>query len=263
MTNRELPPYPSSTILVVEVGSTAHGTGLPGREDHDEIVIYVEPPEVIFGPGLPPRAAQIRTQPEGVPSGPGDTDRSLYSLRHFLYLAASGNPSILMVLWAPVINATALGTSLRDLGPAFVGRHLVPKYRGYMKAQRDRLLGLRGGRHGKLRHDETGVGFDTKYAMHAARLGYQGVEILTTRALSLPIAGAPGDWLREVRGGKVPLDAVVARIEALDEQLDELGSDASISAGPDRSAIAAWSAAAHRQAWGWPPDKGKPADPGR
>jgi hypothetical protein len=254
MTPHPLPPYPASTILVVEVGSTAHGTGLPGREDHDEIVIYVESPEVIFGPGLPPRAAQLRTQPEGVPSGPGDTDRSMYSLRHFLHLAASGNPSILMVMWAPLIRTTPIGESLRELAPSFVGRHLVPKYRGYMQAQRDRLLGLRGGRHGQLRHDETGVGFDTKYAMHAARLGYQGIELLRTRALLLPIPGPTGDWLREVRGGKVDLDAVIANIDTLDHVLRDLGADESIPAGPDRAVIAAWSANAHRRAWGWEPN---------
>ena len=34
-----------------------------------------------------------RTQPEGSRSGPGDTDRTLHSLRRFVRLAASGNPS--------------------------------------------------------------------------------------------------------------------------------------------------------------------------
>ena len=34
----EIPPLPESTILLVEVGSTAPGTGLPGGEDHDEMV---------------------------------------------------------------------------------------------------------------------------------------------------------------------------------------------------------------------------------
>lgn len=249
--SRALPPYPSATILVVEVGSTAHGTGLPGREDHDEIAIYVESPDVIFGTGLPPRGAQLRTQPEGVPSGAGDTDRNLYSLRHFLYLAASGNPSILMVLWAPVIQATSMGTALRELGPAFIGRHLARRYRGYMHAQRGQLLGLRGGQHRQFRHDETGAGFDTKHAMHAARLGYQAIELLTTGGLTLPIAGVAGDWLRDVRGGKVPLDAVIAQIDALDKTLSDLESSASVREGPDRDAIANWSAEAHRHAWGW------------
>ncbi|MDQ1365858.1 MAG: hypothetical protein QOE57_1900, partial [Acidimicrobiaceae bacterium] len=33
----EIPPLPESTILLVEVGSTAHGTGIPGGEDNDEM----------------------------------------------------------------------------------------------------------------------------------------------------------------------------------------------------------------------------------
>jgi hypothetical protein len=38
----EIPPLPPSTILLVEVGSAAHGTGLPGGEDHDEMGVVVE-----------------------------------------------------------------------------------------------------------------------------------------------------------------------------------------------------------------------------
>ena len=34
---RAIPPLPPGTILLVEVGSTAHGTGLPGGEDHDQL----------------------------------------------------------------------------------------------------------------------------------------------------------------------------------------------------------------------------------
>ena len=37
---RSVLPYPPNVILVAEVGSTAHGTGLSGGEDHDETVEY-------------------------------------------------------------------------------------------------------------------------------------------------------------------------------------------------------------------------------
>ncbi len=47
----EIPPLPATTILLVEVGSTAHGTGLPGGEDHDELGIVVETPEQVVGLG--------------------------------------------------------------------------------------------------------------------------------------------------------------------------------------------------------------------
>ncbi len=264
MTRRELPPYPRSTILVVEVGSGAHGTGLPGREDHDETVVWIEPPNDVFAlREYEPRAVSVRTQPDGVPSEPGDTDRNLYTLRRFLSLAAAGNPSIQLVLYGPVIRSTYVGDALRELAPAFVGRHLIPRYRGYMKAQRDRLLGLRGGRHGQMRHDETGAGFDTKYAMHAARLGFQGCELLQTGKLVLPIGGAAGKWLREVRAGKVELDAIVARIDTLDERLAELANDDEIPEGPDRHAIVEWSKRAHLGAWGYVPVQPRGAAPSK
>ena len=90
----DLPPYPKDTIIIVEVGSTAHGTGLPDHEDHDETVFWIEPPAEVFAlRDHEPRAMSQRTQPDGIPSGPGDTDRNLYTLRRFLTLASSGNPT--------------------------------------------------------------------------------------------------------------------------------------------------------------------------
>ena len=47
----EIPPLPDATILLVEVGSTAHGTGLPGGEDHDEMGVVVETPAQVLGLG--------------------------------------------------------------------------------------------------------------------------------------------------------------------------------------------------------------------
>src|ERR1700689_4215028 len=74
----EIPPLPENTILLVEVGSTAHGTGIPGGEDNDELGVVVESPSGVLGltePGF--RTVMQRTQPEGSRSGPGDTDRTL------------------------------------------------------------------------------------------------------------------------------------------------------------------------------------------
>jgi hypothetical protein len=254
-----IPPLPDHTILLVEVGSGAHGTGLPGGEDHDELGIVVESPEDVLGlteSGF--RTVMQRTQPEGARSGPGDTDRTLHSLRRFVRLAASGNPSVLMALWAPVLGATDEGHSLRALGDAFVGRHIIPRYRGYMQSQAFRLLGIRGAGHN--RHDATGdatreghaggAAYDTKYAMHCARLGFQGIELLMTRRLALPIEGEPADWLRSVRRGEVPFDEWWARALAVDAQLGALAGDDTLPAAPDRARIEAWTVDTHLQVWG-------------
>lgn len=251
----EIPPLPEWTILLVEVGSTAHGTGLPGGEDHDELGVVVELPADVLGlnePGF--RSVMHRTQPEGSRSGPGDTDRSLYSLRRFVRLVASGNPSIMMSIWAPVLAITAEGHELRALGQAFVGRHVIPRYRGYMQSQAQRLLGARGGGHGRRggggREELIAEhGYDTKYAMHCARLGFQCLELLSTRWLELPIQGEPADWLRAVRRGDVAFGDWWERVLDLDAQLQDLIADDSIPLGPDRDRIEAWSVATHLRVW--------------
>ena len=251
----EIPPLPEHTILLVEVGSTAHGTGLPSGEDRDELGVVIESAADVLGlldPGF--RTVMQRTQPEGTRSGPGDVDRTLYPLRRFLRLAASGNPSIIMAIWAPVIHATDVGYGLRSLGGAFVGRHVIARYRGYMQSQATRLLGVRGGGHGRrggAGREELIVehGYDTKYAMHCARLGYQGLELLRTRRLALPIEGEPAEWLRAVRRGDVSFDDWWRRVLDLDAQLERLAGDESIPASPDRDRIAAWSVETHLRVW--------------
>jgi hypothetical protein len=253
----DIPPLPANTILLVEVGSTAHGTGIPGGEDYDQMGVVVEGPEQVLGldeRGF--RTVMQRTQPEGSRSGPGDIDRTLHSLRRFVRLAASGNPSILMALWAPVDFATDEGHALQALGPAFVGRHVVPRYRGYMQAQAQRLLGTRGGGGGGKRGGGQRVelveayGYDTKYAMHCARLGFQCIELLETGRLALPILGEPAAWLSAVRRGGVPFPSWWERVLELDIQLASLADDERVRPGPDAAAIDTWSIDTHRSMWG-------------
>ena len=251
----DIPPLPDSTILLVEVGSTAHGTGLPGGEDHDEMGVFIETPAQVLGLGDSgaPTVMQ-RTQPEGSRSGPGDIDRTLHSLRRFLRLASSGNPSVLMALWAPVEYATDDGRRLRDLGPAFVGRHVIPRYRGYMASQGQRVLGLRASDHGRRggggREELVSeFGFDTKYAMHCARLGFQCHELLSTRRLALPIEGEPAQWLLRVRKGEVPFNEWWDRTIELDHALEALINDESLPARPDEATIESWSIETHLRHW--------------
>ncbi|HPG13924.1 MAG TPA: nucleotidyltransferase domain-containing protein [Microthrixaceae bacterium] len=250
-----LPPLPETTILLVEVGSTAHGTGIPGGEDYDQLGVVVEPPDQVLGlddRGF--RTVMVRTQPEGVRSGPGDVDRTLHSLRRFVRLAASGNPSILMALWAPVDHATAEGKELQALGEAFMGRHVVPRYRGYMQSQAQRLLGTRGGGHGRRggggREELVEArGYDTKYAMHCARLGFQCQELLTTSQLQLPVQGGTAEWLRAVRRGEIDFDEWWTTVLRLDDQLAAIEHDARFRPGPDQKRIERWSIATHRRIW--------------
>lgn len=243
-------------ILRVESGSKAYGTNIPGQEDRDELSIVVETKSQVFDlnrQGL--RTKMVRSQPEGVRSQPGDLDLTIYSLRSFIELAATGNPSILAALWAPVIASTPLGDELRANAHLFVGRHVIARYRGYMRQQGMRLLGLGGasqGGRGGTRRDELieAHGYDTKYAMHAARLGFQCVELMMTHELELPMPnGWPRSWLLDLRQGKVPFDEWWTVCLTLDAEMDKLLTDNTIPKYPDRNAIVQLSIDLHEKAW--------------
>ena len=61
-------------ILRSVVGSGVHGIAIEGTDDHDEMGVYIEPPEYLLGVEQHRQDYIWRTQPEGVRSGHGDTD---------------------------------------------------------------------------------------------------------------------------------------------------------------------------------------------
>jgi hypothetical protein len=89
-----------NTVLLGLVGSTVHGVTVDDGDDRDKMGICIEPPEYV---ARLRRFAQwvYRTQPEGARSGPGDVDRTVYSLRKWCRLALSGNPTVMLLLQVP------------------------------------------------------------------------------------------------------------------------------------------------------------------
>jgi predicted nucleotidyltransferase len=211
----------TNEILRGVVGSTAHGTAIDGQDDRDEMGVFVEPPENVCG--LTPCAHYIyRDKPEGVRSGPGDLDLVLYSLRKFCRLAAQGNPSVILLLWLPAyIIKTPLGSELIGLREAFITRVFGARFLGYLVAQKQKMI---GGRAHTVNRPElvAKYGYDTKFAMHALRLGYEGIELLAHRRLTLPVAEPNLTTLRAVRSGKINEAGALKLIEDAEIQLREL-----------------------------------------
>jgi hypothetical protein len=194
-------------ILRTVVGSGVHGIAIDGTDDHDEMGVYVEPPQCVVGLYRPATHYVWRSQPEGARSGPGDTDLVMYSLRRYLRLATVGNPTVLLPLYAPaeaVLVCRPLGQQLRDLAPAVLSQQAVHRFLGYMNGQRDRLLG-RGWR-GRVPNRPELVaryGYDVKYASHALRLAYQGLEIVRDGRLTLPMPEPEREQVLRVKRGEV------------------------------------------------------------
>jgi predicted nucleotidyltransferase len=208
-------------ILRGVVGSTTHGTAIEGQDDRDEMGVFIEPPENVCG--LTPVDHYIyRDQPEGVRSQPGDLDLTMYSLRRFCGLAAQGNPSVILLLWLPAhITMTRIGTALVEMREAFVSKESGKRFLGYLAGQKSKL---RGERANTVRRPELveKYGYDTKFAMHALRLGLQGIELMTHRRLTLPVAEPDLTTLRAVRSGRINLENALQLIDDAEKRLGDL-----------------------------------------
>lgn len=239
------------TILRATVGSTVHGLHHGGQDDRDEMAVFLEPPGRLLGLLGPIEHYVERTQPEGVRSGPGDLDLVAYSLRKWLRLASRGHPTILLLLFVPLDQIHVLtprGEALRDLAPAILSRKAAHGYVGYLRGQRQRLLG--GGSKRVNRPELVAAhGFDTKYAMHAVRLGFQGLELVTTGALTLPMPEPARSQTMAVRLGEVPLPEVLALVEDLERRLLAAIDDSPLALEPRRPLLDAFLEDAYREFW--------------
>jgi predicted nucleotidyltransferase len=237
-----------SIILRGLVGSTIDGTNIgDGTEDRDEMGVCLEPLHYVAG--FEPfeqyiyRTAVERTGDHNARSQAGDLDLVVYSLRKYLRLALKGNPSILKLLFVPdehLVTITDTGRELQELAPKIVSKRAGAAFLGYMQAQHERLLGLRGSRHG-ARKDRLGPdGYDTKYAMHILRLAYQGIELMETGEIILPMQGWPRDFLLEVRRGEHALETVTFYADALKKRLEGLLQTSKLPDNPDVDYVEDW-----------------------
>ncbi len=136
-----------------------------------------------------------------------------------------------------------------------LSRHAAYRFLGYLNAQRDRLQGL--GRRSHLPNRPELVaryGYDVKYASHALRLAYQGLEVVRDGRLTLPMPAAEREHVLGVKRGDVPAVGDVLRdIAALEAEIrDRLDSGRTpLAEDADLPAVSAWSVSAHRRHWGW------------
>lgn len=254
MSSAILKKLEASTILRAEVGSNAWGLNLGEQSDRDEMGICIEAFEQTAGfsefDQLVYRSAEERSGRPDEPSQPGDLDLTLYSLRKWLRLALKGNPTILTLLFSPPekwVSGDARGSNLQKLAPKIISRQAGKAFLGYMQAQRQRLTGERGGRHGIFEEGEGG--YDGKYAMHMLRLGYQGIELLNTGRVTLPMPEEPRSFLLGVRQGHSTTQEVLTRAGELEAELKDLLDASPLPPTPDYSFVQDWMLEVYWSQW--------------
>lgn len=247
----------TATILRCEVGSTLHGIADGTPNDRDEMGVCLEPYQVAQGITYTfeqylHRTAAVREGRADAPSQPGDVDLVIYSLRKWVRLALNGNPSVLLLLYAPsshTVQIDARGAQLRELAPAFASKRAGSAFLGYLQQQRQRLLGERGQKNVNRQDLVKKYGFDTKYAGHMVRLGVQGVEFLRTGRLELPMAEPWRSRVVAVRQGQVTLNDVLTLAGELEREMKDLLDTSPLPDHPDTRTVERWMLEMYYQHW--------------
>ncbi len=255
-------------VLRTQVGSGVHGTAIGGQDDRDEMGICLEPKEFVTGLARVPAGSDatnmtvpfeqyerhtVWDEPGGLSnrSGAGDLDVVVYSARKWARLALAGNPTVLLVLFAPddeTMFRNAAGVELVDNAHRFVSRLAADRFLGYLRRQRAAMTGEVGA-HTNRPELVAAHGYDTKFAMHALRLGVQGIELLTTGRITLPVPTRDRERLRSIRRGEVPLADVVAAIAAAERELERLSASDAVADQPDREWVDGWLHRSHVAYW--------------
>lgn len=247
----ELADVESMSILRCEVGSTVHGLGVAGTDDRDELGVCIEPPEYVIGLRHFEQYVH-RSQPQGVRSQAGDLDLTIYGLRKFASLALKGNPSILLLFNVPDEKCMVLedlGRELRDLAWAFASRKAGAAFLGYMQQQRQRLMGERGQMSVKRPELIERYGYDTKYAGHIVRLGFQGIDYMRTGSFPIPMPDDQRNYILSVRTGKVDENAVLTFAGELEHELKAEIDGTLLPDKPNYAAVNAFLISAYERSW--------------
>lgn len=257
-------------IVRVQVGSGVHGTSIVGQDDRDEMGICLEPPRYVTGvarvpsgPGGADRAERIVFEQYerhtawdrdgGIRnrSGAGDLDVVIYSARKWARLALGGNPTVLLLLFVPdeeVVFRNAAGAELAANGHRFASRQAAGRFLGYLQSQKAAMTGEKSA-HTNRPELVAEHGYDTKYAMHALRLGLQGKELLTTGRITLPVPEPDRSFLRSIRRGEVPLRTVLEAIDDAENELIRLRTASPLPLEPDSGWVDEWLHRSHLAYW--------------
>ncbi|UQU61580.1 nucleotidyltransferase domain-containing protein [Couchioplanes caeruleus] len=208
-------PFPPGTILAVVVGSRAYGLAGPGS-DHDRRGVYAAPTRAFWRLDKPPTHLD----------GPREEQFS-WEIERFCALALQANPTVLEVLWSPLIeHLTDDGRALLAARDAFLSRRVAATYGAYARDQLKRVA---------ARRRSTG-GTNHKQAMHMIRLLYAGTHVLRTGRVLVDVTPLR-DRLLEIKTGGVPWESVVSWADELLAGLADAEAATTLPAEPDRARI--------------------------
>ncbi|MBU2665575.1 nucleotidyltransferase domain-containing protein [Actinoplanes bogorensis] len=203
------------TILGVVVGSRAYGLSGPDS-DHDRRGVFAAPTRAFWSLDKPPTNFD----------GPLPEQFS-WEIERFCTLALQANPTVLEVLWSPLVETqTWAGSELLSVRHAFLSRKVASTYGEYARDQLTKVAS---------RRERTGE-TNWKQAMHMIRLLMAGAHVLSTGEVLVDVTHTR-EPLLAIRRGDLSWDAVVDQATTLQAALSAAATTTALPADPDRDTI--------------------------
>lgn len=244
-------------ILLSEIGSTMHGVSSADTgDDLDLMGVCVEPPEESLGLGLFEQY-EYRDRAVNERSQEGDTDLVVYGFRKWVKLAATGNPTVIMLLFSDPeshvkeTDEDGFGWILRDQFPYFMSRQSGHRFLGYLDGQVRRYLSpsLTDSKHASRPELVEKYGWDTKTGYHALRLAIQGKQLMDSQHIQLPMTPDDRQFLLAVRHGEFTREWVIDEVDRRIALLKTAIEMSRLPDDPDYPAINQWMASFQRHWW--------------
>jgi predicted nucleotidyltransferase len=202
-------------ILSVVVGSRAYGLDGP-TSDHDRRGVFVAPTPLFWHLDKPPAHLD----------GPLPEQFS-WEIERFCTLALQANPTVLEVLWSPLVEKiTPVGSALIAVRSAFLSSRVFQTYGAYASDQLKKV---------SARRERTGE-TNYKQAMHMIRLLMAGVHVLRTGSVLVDV-GTSRDRLLAVRQGTTSWKSITDWAGSLQSSLAAAAAETRLPSSPDRAKI--------------------------
>jgi predicted nucleotidyltransferase len=258
--------WPDSIIHMFVSGSAMHGATGDKPGDLDIAGVYIQPPEMALGipqkreiedggKWFDPDTQVWKSAGDHERSGPDDVDVSMYSLRKWAGMAASGNTTALEFLFVKNIIERP------SIWPCVWEKHIVPNtehflskragfhFTAFAAAMRLRLAGGHTGKHGQRPELEAEFGYDVKGAMHMLRVLGEGIELMQTGTITLPCREAT--FLKDIRRGVYSWKQIEAYADARFQILDEVREKSFLPDEINRAEISRIITEAQLDFWGF------------
>lgn len=236
-------PFGEPGFLVL-AGSRLYGIDTP-TSDYDYIGAIVEPKTFKIGVSYHEESGQVQHGFEHHKVSGDNYEGTIYSLSKLAMMLAKADCTSMCTLWADPIRDD-YGICTDEFREIVKSRKAGDRFLKFMQAQK-RSMANKPKQNNNRADLVAAHGYDTKFAGHMLRLGYQGIEYLTEGRISSPMPNA--DFIRAVRAGEYSLDAVMKVADFLEANLIDAHEACTFPEHADFGALNEWLIGQYEKVW--------------